>query len=45
MRRIPATSGVDGFTVFGDVLTAIPGKEHKLQPFAVLKLRPITPTY
>jgi len=43
MRRIPATSGVDGFTVFGDVLTAIPGKEHKLQPFDGTKIAPDNP--
>ncbi|WP_213607665.1 FapA family protein [Pseudoalteromonas sp.] len=40
MRRIPATLGVDGFTVFGDVLTANPGKEHKLQPFDGTKIAP-----
>ena len=43
MQRIPATAGVDGFTVFGDVLSATPGKEHTLQPFDGTKIAPDNP--
>jgi uncharacterized protein (DUF342 family) len=38
MQRIAATLGEDGYTVFGDLITATPGKDHQLQPFEGTKI-------
>lgn len=38
MQRIPATLGVSGYSVCGDVLPAKPGKEHMLQSFEGTKI-------
>lgn len=43
MQRIAATAGEDGYTVFGEVLPAIPGKDLPLQPFEGTKLDPANP--
>lgn len=43
MQRVAATPGEDGYTVFGDVLPAIPGKDLPLQPFEGTKLDPTNP--
>ena len=43
MQRIAATAGEDGYTVFGEVLPAIPGKDLALQPFEGTKLDPANP--
>ncbi|MFY8282348.1 DUF342 domain-containing protein [Pseudoalteromonas sp. SSMSWG5] len=40
MQRVPATGGEDGFTVFGDVLPAKPGKDLPLEPFEGTRIDP-----
>ena len=43
MQRIAATQGEDGYTVFGDIIPASPGKELELQPFEGTKIDPTNP--
>ena len=43
MQRVAATLGEDGYTVFGDIILAKPGKEHQLQPFEGTKIDPNNP--
>lgn len=43
MQRVAATPGEDGYTVFGDMIKATPGKEHQLQPFEGTKIDPNNP--
>ena len=43
MQRVAATPGEDGYTVFGDIIAAKPGKEHQLQPFEGTKIDPKNP--
>lgn len=43
MQRVAATKGEDGYTVFGDVIPACPGKDLPLQPFEGTKLDPDNP--
>ncbi|GAA80243.1 DUF342 domain-containing protein [Pseudoalteromonas sp. BSi20495] len=43
MQRIPATRGEDGYTIFGEIIPATPGKEHQLQPFEGTKIDPNNP--
>ncbi|WP_166114302.1 FapA family protein [Pseudoalteromonas sp. Z9A5] len=40
MQRVAATLGEDGYTVFGDLIPASPGKEFQLQPFEGTKIDP-----
>lgn len=40
MQRVPATPGEDGFTVFGDVMPAKPGKDLPLEPFEGTRIDP-----
>ncbi len=43
MQRIAATPGEEGYTVFGDSISAKPGKDHQLQPFEGTKVDPNNP--
>ncbi|MBQ4831876.1 DUF342 domain-containing protein [Pseudoalteromonas sp. MMG010] len=43
MQRIPATAGENGYTLFGDEITAAPGKEHQLTAFDGTKIDPTNP--
>lgn len=43
MQRVAATPGEDGYTVFGDILPANPGKDLALQPFEGTKIDPENP--
>ncbi|WP_404340563.1 DUF342 domain-containing protein [Pseudoalteromonas mariniglutinosa] len=43
MQRIPADKGENGYTIYGDVLPAQPGKDYPLEPFEGTCLDPNNP--
>ena len=44
MRRVPATTGADGMNVLGEVITAVPGRDHPFAPrFSGAEIDPADP--